>query len=79
MPFQYDPSSLASAGQMAHLIKTSPGVLLYVGPDQIMPVTSVLGALAGVALMFWGKVVGVYIKCRDAMLRRGRPEETGKP
>ena len=32
-------------------------MLLYVGPDQIIPFTGVIGAVIGVALIFWGKVV----------------------
>ncbi|MGH9385405.1 MAG: hypothetical protein ACRD2N_14075 [Vicinamibacterales bacterium] len=34
--------------------------LLYIGPDQIMPLTSVLGAVIGVLLMFWNRVVGLF-------------------
>jgi hypothetical protein len=33
---------------------------LYIGPDQIMPLTSILGAAVGVILMFWNRVVGVF-------------------
>lgn len=32
-------------------------MLLYVGPDQIIPFTGVIGAVIGVALIFWGKVM----------------------
>ncbi len=34
-------------------------VVLYVGPDQILPLTSALGAIVGVLLMFWQRVVGI--------------------
>jgi hypothetical protein len=32
-------------------------MILYVGPDQIMPLSGVLGTLLGLALMFWGKLL----------------------
>jgi hypothetical protein len=35
---------------------------LYGGPDQIMGVTSGLAAIAGVALMFWNKIVVFFGK-----------------
>ena len=40
-----------------------PLVLLYVGPEVLLPVTSALAAIAGIALMFWNKIVGL---CRGA-------------
>ena len=36
-----------------------PVVILYVGPEQIMPLTSLLGAAIGIVLMFWNRVVGL--------------------
>lgn len=33
------------------------GVLLYVGPDLILPLTSALAAVAGALLLFWNRVV----------------------
>ena len=37
-------------------------MILYVGPDQIVPLYSVLGTVVGLALMFWGKLVGALRK-----------------
>ena len=34
-------------------------VLLYVGPDLLLPLTSALAAVAGVLLLFWQKVVAL--------------------
>jgi hypothetical protein len=34
-----------------------PFVVLYIGPDQILPLTSVLGGIVGVLLMFWQRLV----------------------
>jgi hypothetical protein len=33
-------------------------VLLYIGPDVFLPLASALAAIAGVALMFWQRLVG---------------------
>lgn len=33
---------------------------LYVGPDQLMPLTSILGAIGGALLIFWRQVVGIF-------------------
>jgi len=30
---------------------------LYVGPDQIIPFSGVLGTAVGLALMFWGRIL----------------------
>lgn len=43
--------------------------VLYVGPDQIMPLTSILGVLVGIALMFWNRLVGFVQKCRALLTR----------
>ena len=34
-------------------------VVLYIGPDQLMPLTSILGAIGGAILIFWRQVVGL--------------------
>ncbi|MEP7325330.1 MAG: hypothetical protein ABI836_05210 [Gemmatimonadota bacterium] len=36
--------------------------LLYVGPDQILPLTSILGAIGGAILIFWRHVVSFFKK-----------------
>jgi hypothetical protein len=47
-----------------------PIVVLYVGPDQIMPLTSAIGAIVGLALMFWNRIVGLACKLWVMFLRR---------
>jgi hypothetical protein len=32
-------------------------MLLYVGPDQLIPLSGFLGTVFGLALIFWGKIV----------------------
>jgi hypothetical protein len=57
VPFVSDPHAI-------------PVVVLYVGPDQIMPLTSAIGAIVGLALMFWNRLVGLAYKCWTAVLGR---------
>jgi hypothetical protein len=37
-------------------------MLLYVGPDQIIPLSGFLGTVAGLALIFWGKLIQGFRK-----------------
>lgn len=32
---------------------------LYFGPDQVLPVASILATVAGLILIFWNKIVGL--------------------
>ncbi|MFQ5668409.1 MAG: hypothetical protein ACE5I7_18550 [Candidatus Binatia bacterium] len=53
-----------------------PFVVLYVGPDQMLPLTSALGAIMGVLLIFWHRVVAWGRKGWRFCLRKlGRPVE----
>ena len=47
-----------------------PLVLGYVGPDVFLPLTSVLAAIAGVALMFWHRLVSAGRKVWQVVARR---------
>jgi len=31
-------------------------MMIYLGPDQVLPLSGVLGTAVGLALMFWGKL-----------------------
>jgi len=35
---------------------------LYVGPDQLLPLTSILGAIGGAIMIFWRQVTGLARK-----------------
>lgn len=50
---------------MLHLMN-----LLYVGPDQILPLTSILGAIGGALLIFWRHVVGFFRKIGSLFTKR---------
>jgi hypothetical protein len=67
MTVMQDPQGLAS---LWNYLRNFPGVVLYIGPDQIMPLTSVLGALVGIALMFWNRLLGLVHKARTKLGRR---------
>jgi hypothetical protein len=34
-------------------------ILLYIGPDQTIPIASYLATLVGLVLIFWNKLLGV--------------------
>jgi hypothetical protein len=35
-------------------------MMLYLGPDTVMPLASAIAAVVGVAVMFWHKTVGAF-------------------
>ena len=37
-------------------------MILYLGPDQVLPLSGLLGTILGLALMFWGKLQDVFRK-----------------
>jgi hypothetical protein len=43
-------------GNLSHGL---PFLLLYIGPETILPLTSALAAVIGVLLMFWQRFVGI--------------------
>lgn len=47
-----------------------PWVILYIGPDVFLPLTSALAAIAGVLLMFWNRFVGLFRKLRLMFTRK---------
>lgn len=48
--------------------------LLYVGPDQMLPIVSTIGGVIGFALICWGRVVAIFRK----ITQRGVPTPTRK-
>jgi hypothetical protein len=47
-----------------------PFPLLYVSPDQLLSLPSIFGAMVGVLLMFWHRIVGVVHRIRGFISRR---------
>lgn len=72
----FDPWMLASVPTTASLILQCPTVFAYVGPDQILPLASVLSAIAGIALVFWNRLVSFVGLCWSIVTGRGRPSRT---
>jgi hypothetical protein len=50
-------------------------MLLYVGPDQLIPLSGVFGTVFGLALIFWGKVMQGYRKLSSLLSSRSETEE----
>ena len=48
-------------------------IALYVGPDQVMPVMSILATIAGFFLIFWNKVMGLVRRILG-LKRSAQPE-----
>ena len=48
-------------------------ILLYAGPDQLLPLMSLLGAIFGVLLVFWQRFVGLVRRVFHFFVRRRRP------
>ncbi len=49
-------------------------MLLYVGPDQIIPLSGALGTVVGLALVFWGKIVQGFHKVAGLFTSKSNPE-----
>jgi hypothetical protein len=44
--------------------------MLYIGPDQLMPLTSILAAIGGGILLFWRQVTGFFKRLGSAGKRK---------
>jgi len=54
-------------------------IVAYVGPDQIMPLTSAISAVIGLGLMFWTRLAGLAHKCRTMLSRRAEKPQKPPP
>lgn len=43
---------------------------MYIGPDAVLPFASAVAAAAGIALMFWRRLVGLARRAADAVKRK---------
>ena len=50
-------------------------MLLYIGPDQIIPLSGFIGTIAGLALMFWGKLLEGFRKLSRMRASRDTTEQ----
>jgi undecaprenyl pyrophosphate phosphatase UppP len=61
---------------LVRLLNSSPllsVLLLYAGPDQILPLMSVIGAIFGVLLVFWQRFIGLVRRMSHFFASRLRP------
>jgi hypothetical protein len=50
-------------------------MIIYIGPDQVLPLSGFLGTVIGLALMFWGKLQEAYRK----LMSRSSSKNAEKP
>jgi len=50
-------------------------MIIYVGPDQIIPLSGFFGAAAGLALMFWGKLMQGFRKVTAIFASQEEPQK----
>jgi len=82
MAFVLSPSLVEWIPPVLGRLVDSSIVLLYVGPDQLMPIASVFSAILGVALMFWHRLVALVRRCWGVVNSRSRtasPEPGSRP
>jgi len=65
-------AELAAAHRAVSALAQSVPPVLYVGPDQLLPLTSVFGAILGIVLMFWRWLIAFARKCWMAVTGRTR-------
>jgi hypothetical protein len=70
-----DPSALMSLRTHLDILGGLP-VVLYIGPDQILPVTSFIGGVIGFLLMFWHKLVDLTRRMRVRVTRENASSQT---
>jgi len=61
------PDQLVFSSKM---VSFAPIILLYIGPETMLPLLSALAALGGVLLMFWQRFVGLVRKIWRLIVRK---------
>lgn len=57
--------------QLSSQVSVLPAmVMLYIGPETMLPLTSALAAIAGVLLMFWQRIVRLVRKVWRIIARK---------
>ncbi len=52
---------ILAAAALSWVVPMQLAVVLYIGPDVFLPLTSALAVVVGAALMFWQKLVGLFL------------------
>ena len=50
-------------------------MVMYVGPDQMLPIASALGAIFGVLLIVWNRVMGLARRAFRFIMRKQNPTQ----
>ncbi len=50
-------------------------MLFYGGPAQLIPLSGLLGTVTGLALIFWGKLVRIFLKLVGLFSRAGKQSQ----
>lgn len=61
---------LEDLGSLPEVSQFLPVILLYIGPETMLPLASALAAIAGVLLMFWQRFVGLLRKLWQLIVRK---------
>lgn len=52
--------------------------VMYVGPDQMLPIASALGAIFGVLLIVWNRVVAIARRAFRFVMRKQNPDPVSR-
>lgn len=62
--------SLDNLGSSLQVVQLLPVMMLYIGPETMLPLASALAAIGGVLLMFWQRFVGLVRKLWRVIVRK---------
>jgi hypothetical protein len=61
---------LDNLGPSVQVVQLLPVMMLYIGPETMLPLASALAAIGGVLLMFWQRFVGLVRKLWRVIVRK---------
>jgi hypothetical protein len=59
-----------TVGVSISIVQYLPIMILYIGPETMLPLASALAAIAGVLLIFWQRFVGLLCKFWRLIVRK---------
>jgi hypothetical protein len=61
---------LDNLGSSTDMVNYLPILLLYIGPETMLPLASALAAIGGVLLLFWHRFIGLLRKLWQLFIRK---------
>jgi hypothetical protein len=61
---------LDNLASSTNVVQYLPIMMLYIGPETMLPLVSALAAIGGVLLMFWQRLVGLVRKLWRVIVRK---------